>query len=511
MNNHTELNDTKLLSLVEHRKFYHLFKHEQLKEFLPEPFQAHSELMSRVKGSPLYGILGAMVDCGSGLFLFALGGILAKSFTSLNPLERYILAASPMLTGGGLRIWAAARTERGRGKETILGLLGMSLLGVLGNVIMLSTDIDLSKVNTQHAYYYVFLLNNILSGVGIATYSAGMALGAQAAPQDNPKDFLKHIELSSRKLGKPIHLNCTEKLLAPILRSKPPVYLALIACISNFAPGMTLISAYFLVPSIGLRNTYIFFSGMTGLGILTTWFCVENAIFDQLKKINPQLDSSLAKQIAMYMGQKNFAQDAAFFKRLKTLTPYQKSEIITATIDYSLTFGLLSALTAIGPIILERKGASSGQAVLSMAGVSILSSLMRGLMNWAPNLMETRHWMLISLMVMFGSSVILKCVDELPYTQFNLFIFGLFNGIGNFCVVDRVSQKIPKDIGLATGISSGIAAFLAFPMSILLAQEEWGLTGVCALGLVYNLYQMIVTQCEFISQSLEQNIEMTQP
>jgi hypothetical protein len=40
-----------------------------------------------------------------------------------------------------------------------------------------------------------------------------------------------------------------------------------------------------------------------------------------------------------------------------------------------------------------------------------------------------------------------------------MLIFGIFNGIGNFCVVDRVSQKIPQDIGLATGISSGIAAF----------------------------------------------------
>jgi hypothetical protein len=504
-------NDSTLPSLLEYTKFFELFDHQQLKRYLPEQFKSYSETISQVKGSPFYGLLGAMIDCASGLFLFALGGILSKSFTSLSPLERYVLAASPMLPGGCLRIWAAAQSDKGQGKQAILKLLGVSLLGVLGHVVMLSLSIDLASIDTQNAFYYIFLINNILTGVGIATYSAGMALGAQAAPHDDPESYFSHLELSSQKLGQDLKINCTEKSLVAVLRNPPRQYLALIACASNFAPGMTLVSAYFLIPIIGLRNTYIFFAGMTGLGMLTTWFCVENSIFDQLKQIAPELDTQTTKEIAVYMGQRIFPSTNSFYQRFQDLEKNQKSEILKATIDYTLTFGLLSALTAIGPIILQNKGASLSQSVLTMAGVSMFSSLMRGLMVACPAFMKTQYWMLSSLCVMTISSIVLKYAKDITLIQANMLIFGVFNGIGNFCVVDRVSYKIPQEVGLATGISSGIAAFLAFPMSIIMAQENNCFMGICALGFAYHLYQNIIENCQSKSNAKIHSVEMTLP
>lgn len=500
-----------LESLLEYTKFFELLDLQQLQSLLPEQFQAYAETIYQVKGSPFYGLIGAMVDCGSGLFLFALGGILSKSFTSLSPLERYVLAASPMITGGFLRIWATNQSDKGQGKQAILKLLAASLLGVIGHMIMLSMAIDLSTINSSHAFYYIFLINNILTGVGIATYSAGMALGAQAAPQDNPEAFFKHLENSSEKIGHQLHANCLETSFSSILRNRPSQYLALIACVSNFSPGMTLITASFLIPKIGLRNTYIFFAGMTSIGILTTWFCVENSIFDQLKKINPDINASVAKEIARFMGQHIFPSNEPFFERLTQLDKTQKKEVIKATIDYTLTFGLLTALTSIGPIILQNKGTSLSQAILTIATVSMLSSLMRGLMTVVPPIIKTDKWMLISQSVMLTCSVVLLYTDDLSLIQTNMLIFGLFNGIGNFCVVDRVSQKIPQDIGLATGISSGIAAFLAFPISIMLTQEEKCFTAISALGLAYHIYQNIIEYCDSKSYARVHVLEMSSP
>ncbi|NBX85206.1 MAG: hypothetical protein EBQ95_06340 [Gammaproteobacteria bacterium] len=490
--------DTKTLeSLVSYDNIFKVInKHAlDLSLFLPNEFKPYAEDILKVKGTPLNGLIGGMVSCASGLFLYALGGRLAKSFTSLSLLERYTLAASPMLLGGCLRIWAASKADQGKGKNSILQLLGISMLGVAGHVVMLSLDIDLSEITSHSIYYYVFLLNNVLTGIGIATYSPGMALGAQSAPQDTPGIWKQHLQLSSGVIEHPIHPSFVEEKLSPILRSTSGQYLAIIACASNFAPGLTLISANFLIPLIGFRNTCIFFASMTGLGMLTTYYCVQNSILDQLKQINPMIDNSVEINIASFMGQRIFSQEVPFFQRLYNLNPHEKHEIFKATFDYTITFGLLTALTAIGTIILEHKGASANAAVLTMAGVSLLSSLMRGLMTLSPHFIKTEQWMRISLSMMLVCSLVLKYTNDLTLIQSNMLIFGVFNGIGNYCVVERISQKIPQDIGLATGISSGLAAFLAFPISILLAQEDMCFMIICFFGLAYHSYHSLSQHC----------------
>jgi nitrate/nitrite transporter NarK len=499
-------------SLVSYENLFNAIEDHNLNlsSFLPNEFKPYAEDISKIKGSPLKGLIGGMVSCASGLFLYALGGKLAKSFTNLSLLERYTLAASPMLLGGCLRIWAASQADQGQGKKSMLQLLGMSMLGVVGHVMMLSLDLDLSQISTRSIYYYIFLLNNILTGMGIATYSPGMALGAQSAPQDTPEDWYQHLKKSSDIIEHPIHPGFIEHKLSSILRRGSGQYLAMIACASNFAPGLTLISANFLIPLIGIRNTYIFFASMTGLGMLTTYYFVQNSILDQLKQINPMLENSIQKDIATCMGQRIFPLEEPFFQRLHDLHPNEKQEIFKATFDYTVTFGLLTALTAIGPIILENKGASTNTAVLTMAGVSLLSSLMRGLMTLAPNFIKTEHWMRISLAMMLICSIILKYANDLTLIQANMLIFGIFNGIGNFCVVDRVSQKIPQDIGLATGISSGLAAFLAFPISILLAQEDMCFMAICFLGLAYHSYHSLAQHCTSQPHARVQDLDVVE-
>jgi hypothetical protein len=125
-----------------------------------------------------------------------------------------------------------------------------------------------------------------------------------------------------------------------------------------------------------------------------------------------------------------------------------------------------------------------------------------------PSVLKTEYWMLSALGIMMIGSFILKFAEDISMIQANMLIFGIFNGIGNFCVVDRVSYKIPQEVGLATGISSGIAAFLAFPISIIMAQENNCFMGICALGFSYHLYQNIIEYCETKTYAKVHGIEM---
>ena len=69
-------------------------------------------------------------------------------------------------------------------------------------------------------------------------------------------------------------------------------------------------------------------------------------------------------------------------------------------------------------------------------------------------------------------------------------LFGLMNGVGNFAVVAQISEALPEKIAIATGISSGIAAFLAFPMSICIAYSKWFAPSLCAFGIGIHLIEL---------------------
>jgi hypothetical protein len=108
--------------LADHQLVFQSLKQNQISidTLLPQDFLAEQLIIEQLKGAPLSQLIGGIIDCGAGLFLYVLGGRLAKQCRSLTLLEQYTLAASPLMVGGLLRIWAAAKTDEGYGKDTIL-------------------------------------------------------------------------------------------------------------------------------------------------------------------------------------------------------------------------------------------------------------------------------------------------------------------------------------------------------------------------------------------------------
>lgn len=493
--------ESKLPPLTEYQLFIKYLKKKEIpiESVLPSNFIDEKNTILNLKGTALSQLLGGVINCGTGLFLYVLGGKLAKECISLKLLEQYTLAASPLMIGGILRIWATAQTDAGYGKETIIKLLSLSLVGVIGHVVFLSFNSDLSRIEANSWQYPYLIFCNVLSGVGIATYSAGMTLGAAAAPNDTPDIWRTHLDKLSQLLNTKLKAGFFEEKFAPIIRSNAAQYLAIIAGMSNLAPGIALIASVFLIPKLGLRNTYLFFAGITFLGILATIRLVHDTPYDQLQHQNPQLSHEKAQEIAKYCGQTRFSSEKGFWPSLLELNKRESIEVFNATFDYTITFGVLTAMTSMGAIILNQRQFSIEEGSLTIAGVSMLSASMRTLMTLCPPVLTPKKIILSSFAMMIALTAIFASQKDKISSNLCLILFGLVNGVGNFAVVARISEALPEKIGLATGISSGIAAFLAFPMSIGMAYSEWFAPGLCAFGLGIRLMECIQTPANQIS------------
>ncbi len=444
---------------------------DHLLAITPSALKEHIPEIQRVSGTPFDNLLSGIVDCGTGLFLYAMGGTLAREFTALTNIQRYALAASPLLLGGVLRVVVAAiESDYGRGKEGIQTLLGTSLLGVTGIIILLSVNNDFTTITINDWHYWLFLICNILSGTGVAAYSAGMTLAAKAAPDDTAVDWSARLSMLSAGLSTKITPNFSERSCGQIVRKGPAEYMALVAGVSNLAPGLTLIiSRSLLIPALGLRNTYIIFAALTLCGMAATSALTSNAVYDQLLALNPQLTAEKSKILAQWMGQTLFSPPATLFQTLLTLNAVERNEIALACINYTTTFGLLTAITTTGLLTLVSRGMQTTEATLTIAGVSLISSALRGLLSIHSCSLSPNTITNVSLLTMLVSGFVFALSPDQKLWTAMLYVFAVANGAGNFSIIAQIAQKVPDKVGLATGLSSGLAAFSAFPISIAFA------------------------------------------
>jgi hypothetical protein len=448
-----------------------LKEHNRL-DLLPPLYQDHLETIQQVRGSPLKSLLGGMVGCGSGLLLFAMGGILASQFTALNPIQRYLLASSPLLLGGLLRIGlAAVESDHGMGKEGICSLLAISIIGVSGIAILLSTTDDLSKITIHDWQFWAFLLFNILSGKGVAAYSPGMTLAAKSAPDDALSNQRKVLfEALSKELNTIIQPGVIDRTFSNVLRKGPAIYMTLVAGVSNLAPGLMLLFARrLLMPAIGLRDTYLVAALATLAGLAGTLYLTTNAVVDQLLAIDPKLSPEKANALAAGMGQKIFSSSTNFLDTIRQLTPSQVRQIALATLHYTTTFGVLTAITTTGSLTLTSRGMSPDEASSTIAFISMISSATRGLLSIYSFSLTLETIANASFVYMTLSSIMFALTKNPRIWTSMLYSFSVANGAGIFFVISQIGKKIPEKVGETMGISSGIAAFSAVPVSLAFA------------------------------------------
>jgi hypothetical protein len=127
-----------------------------------------------------------LLACAGSLFAFSMNGAIAAQCTSLPLIIRATVASSPLLVGGFLRVFSAYQADQGRGKENILQLLGLSVLGMMGNIMILRLMIkneDLSTITPEHCW--PLIVSGIFIGLGLGTYASGMTLGARTAANNS--------------------------------------------------------------------------------------------------------------------------------------------------------------------------------------------------------------------------------------------------------------------------------------------------------------------------------------
>ena len=113
----------------------------------------------------------------------AIFGPLVPRFSAvmhLTPLQGGILASIASLTGSLLRIPFGASVDRAGGRRPFLVLLGLTMLGIVGLLLLLRTHYPDRMAGT----YPVLLLLGMLVGCGIATFSVGIPQVSYWFPRD---------------------------------------------------------------------------------------------------------------------------------------------------------------------------------------------------------------------------------------------------------------------------------------------------------------------------------------
>ena len=327
-------------------------------EFLDPEFQAFSEQFKNLSGNQLSNIIGSILACGGSTFAYSMNGAIASQCTSLTPVLRALIATSPLAVGGVLRILSAAHADEGWGKNNILLLLSLSVLGMAMNIAILQY-IDLPTLAPQECW--PLILAGVFIGLGLGTYASGMILGTRSASNVSTAARRNNLKEISSILTRAVFLrgdiSSTQTIhiepdfisnnLSFILHRHAGVYSAVIAGIANASPFIPItINAN---PG-SLSNTEII-SLLASLQILIMIginLFLQNPIYDQLLKSMQQATPEQVRRLALYGGQTLFPSAFSLKEEFSQLTPEEIKGLWIAVIFYSASYGVLLSLSTTG-------------------------------------------------------------------------------------------------------------------------------------------------------------------
>ena len=447
---------------MDHQLITQHYQNESLSVLVPPQYKAYLEAIRRIKGTPLSNMASSIIAYAVGFGPYVLGNIMTSQLIEIAFFGRLMLSASSIGIGGFLRFWVANQVDAGHGKKAILSLLFLGIIGLVGITALINT-IDLQKVHVLDPYYWTLFIFNLLSGAGVANYSASVAMSAQAAPNDTP--LIWETRLQQMGIDNPGDLT---RYLAPILRQNAKNYVAIVAGVGSLSPFVTLITAASLIQPMNLKGIYAFFGSTTLMGILLTHRLLQNSILDQLR--DQQVPDQVAKELAAWMGQTLQSNpDLTLLERLNKLNRQQIYAVSVACFNYITTFGLLLAITSTGTLTLSRRGISPQLATYYTASISGLSSLSRTLMTFHPFHVDSSVITNAGFLVMIPSSLIFALSDDQSIWFPMLLLFSIANGVSNYGVFAQISDTLSEVIGLASGFSGATGAVSGFFICIAFA------------------------------------------
>ncbi len=356
----------------------------------------------------------------------AIFGPMAPKFAALlhlTPFQAGLLAGIPSLTGALLRLPFGAWVDRGGGRRPFLILLGLTLVGMAGLLLLLAT----SYPDHMAGLYPLLLALGMLIGCGIATFSVGIPQVSYWFPR--------------RQQGGPLGVYAGLGNTAPGLSSwLLPVAVGSLGMLAAYGFWFLVLAVITAVYALAMRDAPFFQARRQGLTL--------NA--DQLA----QLDQDLVPTGSAWAGLKRAAQT---------------SETWALVFMYFISFGGFLALTAWLPTFWHATYATS----LARGGLLTLTfALLTALVRVPGGLLSDR----VSIRFALSGNLVLMAIGALLVAGTPLFTLSLTGtvlialgmGLQNAIVFKLLPHYVPHAVGGAAGWVGGLGALGGFILPPLL-------------------------------------------
>ncbi|HKZ29056.1 MAG TPA: MFS transporter [Acidimicrobiia bacterium] len=375
------------------------------------------------RGTPNEGLTASTLGFFFGFAAVALFGPTAKEFKDLmglTPAQVGLLVAAPSLSGSLLRIPFSAWVDTTGGRKPFLVLLGTSVVGMAGLVVVMYTAYP---DNVTPGVYPVLLLLGVLSGSGIATFSVGISQVSYWFPQ-----------------------------------SRQGWALGTYAGAGNLAPGLFSFLLPLVLAGAGLPVAYVAWLGLLVIGTYLYWQMGQNAPYFQLRQQGVSADQ--ARVQAARTGEELFPAGTA---RQTLAISARNWKTWALVVLYFTTFGGFIALTAWLPTYWrEFHGASAFAAGTLTAVFSLLASVLRIVGGSIADRIGGESTAIVSLTLLLAGATVMMFSDGLVVSVLAEIVMAAGMGVNNAAVFKLVPQEVPEAVGGAAGWVGGLGAFGGF-------------------------------------------------
>lgn len=376
----------------------------------------------KAKGTAQRALTGTTLGFFFGFAAVALYGPTAVKFKEamdLTPTLTGLLIAIPSLSGSLLRIPFGAWVDTTGGKKPFLILLILSVIGLGGVTLLLSTSFP----NAMKGMYGLVLLFGFLSGCGIATFSVGIGQTSYCFP-----------------------------------RSRQGVALGAFGGLGNLAPGIFSLILPVFLSYYGFISAYFAWFLFLLIGTILYAIVGVNAPYFQYRKAGLSENDSGKKALAD--GQELFPEGSVI-DSLRNSAKVKNTWALVAL--YFTTFGGFIALTAWFPSYWsEYQNFSPVKAGLFTAIFSILASAIRIPGGSLADKFGGERIAFAAMSVILVASGALSFSTTSPSGISMAILLAAGMGIANAAVFKLVPAYVPNAIGGAAGWIGGLGAFGGF-------------------------------------------------
>ena len=341
-----------------------------------------------------------------------------RDLLGLTPIAAAVLAAMPNLTGSLLRIPFGAAVDRFGGRKPLLTLLGITIVGMAGLLLLLGTAYPAHMAGT----YPLLLGLAILIGCGVASFSVGIAQVSYWFP-----------------------------------KSEQGGALGIYGGLGNLSPGLSTMLLPLAVGALGMVVGYsIWLVILLAITLVYALFIHDAPVF-QLRDRGIAPDPATLADLG---GGESIPSGSA---KEGLLAAARVPATWALVAFYFLSFGGFLALTAWLPTYWHAMyGASLATAGLLTAAFAILTALVRVGGGVASDRLPIRYALAGNFGLMFVGLLTVGFSHNLAISLAGTIVIAAGMGLQNAIVFKLLPLYVPNAVGGASGWIGGIGALGGF-------------------------------------------------